>query len=210
MTVDDHLTVWSRMLRKWVQGMTFPCESHSLPKDPHKKPMHAGPATLHDFFNFTQGRHRCVSRGGHGECTVGCTIINGLGGILRCHEPIDCRKQNYRHLPLGREFQDLDKLWTSETDHWPSKALQSLMVAVLTARSVVAVTLKLENSVVAFSIIFLVVDFDGKIFSSTPSTSKPRHAVKSSSFPIMTSTYWAMLLTSVPWHVHQWPSRETA
>src|SRR5882762_3522719 len=46
----------------------------------------------------------------------------------------------------------------------------------LTARRVVAVTLKFGNSLTAFSIIFLKLSTSmAEMFSSTPSTSKPRH-----------------------------------
>src|SRR5260221_6222026 len=70
---------------------------------------------------------------------------------------------------------------------------QSLTLAVLALRRVVAATLKLGNCFTAVAIIFL--KFAGsmaEICSSRPSTSKPRQAVKSSSLPIMTSTYCAM------------------
>jgi len=75
---------------------------------------------------------------------------------------------------------------------------QSFFVAVMTRRSVVAATLKFGYSFTAVSIMALKasVSILERLWSA-PLTSKPREAVKSSSLPIMTSTYLAIsLLTS--------------
>ena len=67
-------------------------------------------------------------------------------------------------------------------------------VAVFALRSVVAATLKFGNCFTAVWIIFLkLAGSMAEMCSSRPSTSKPRQAVKSSSLPIITSTYLAML-----------------
>ena len=87
---------------------------------------------------------------------------------------------------------------------------QSLIVAVLALRSVVAATLKFGNAFTAGSIIFLkLAGLDAwRCARRAPSTSKPRQAVKSSSLPIITSTYLAISrLTSCapslpPWLFH--------
>ena len=72
-------------------------------------------------------------------------------------------------------------------------APQSLRVAVFAARSVVATTLKFGYAFTAVSIIFLKAATSiVQRCSSAPSTSKPRQAVKSSSLPIITSTYRAI------------------
>ncbi len=68
-------------------------------------------------------------------------------------------------------------------------APQSFRVAVVAWRSVVATTLKFGNEPTAFSIIFLKEDGSRREADrSSPSTSKPRAAVKSSSLPSITST----------------------
>jgi len=67
-------------------------------------------------------------------------------------------------------------------------ALQSLIVALRTARSVVAMTWKFGNSTEARSIIERNDAVSSPLrLSSLPSTSRPRQAVKSSSLPIITS-----------------------
>ena len=68
-------------------------------------------------------------------------------------------------------------------------APQSLRVAERTSRSVVATTFRFGNCAVASSIIASKADGSRPVRrSSTPATSSPRHAVKSSSLPISTST----------------------
>ena len=72
-------------------------------------------------------------------------------------------------------------------------ALQSFFVAVITRRSVVAATLKFGNCFTASAIMSLKAWVSMlEMLWSTPLTSKPREAVKSSSLPIITSTYLAI------------------
>ena len=72
-------------------------------------------------------------------------------------------------------------------------APQSLMLAERTVRIVVAMVLKFGYAAAAFSIIAANLSTARAERSSpVPSTSKPRLAVKSSSFPIITSTYLAI------------------
>ena len=72
-------------------------------------------------------------------------------------------------------------------------ALQSFLVAVITRRSVVAATLKFGNCFTASPIMSLKACVSiWEMLWSTPLTSNPSEAVKSSSLPIMTSTYLAI------------------
>ena len=140
--------------------------------------------------DLCQGSHCGVPGGGHGKGTVGGTIVDGELCIVMGDKAVD--------KPAGKGIPSADPVVYLK--FFPGSCLEETAIMPADCPPVIDTCAAyvaqcrgggLEVGKFATTLVIMFLKFSTSrpvIFSSTPSTSKPRHAVKSSSLPIMTST----------------------